>query len=85
MQRAQLLRQMVLDSQYVVDERLVAAAILARGRARSLVSEAEFRNDDRRGPPVRSFRPTRQARSFRARNLQAARAGHTLPERWQEG
>jgi hypothetical protein len=84
MQRAQLLRQMVLDSQYVVDERLVAAAILARTSTRSLVSEAEFRND-RRGPQVRSFRPTRQARSFRPCNLHTARAGHTLPERWQEG
>ncbi len=82
MQRAQLLRQLVLDSQYVVDEKLVAAAILARGRTRSLVSEAAFRNDIRRAQ-VRSFRPSRQARSFRPCNLQAARAERTLPARWQ--
>jgi hypothetical protein len=30
MHRAQLLRQLVLDSQYVIDEHQVAAAILAR-------------------------------------------------------
>jgi hypothetical protein len=30
MQRAQLLRRLVLDSQYVIDEHLVAAAIIAR-------------------------------------------------------
>jgi hypothetical protein len=81
MQRAQLLRQLVLDSHYIVDEQLVAAAILARGRTRSLVSETAFRNDARR-PPVRSFRPTRQARSFRPCNLQPARDGRTPPARW---
>lgn len=82
MQRAQLLRQLVLDSQYVVDEKLVAAAILARGTTRSLVSDAEFRND-RRGPQVRSFRPTKQVRSFRPCNLQAARGGGSPPVRWR--
>lgn len=81
MQRAQLLRQLVLDSQYVIDEELVAAAILARGTTRSLVSEAAFRNDAR-GPQVRSFRPTKQARSFRPCNLQPARDPRTLPVRW---
>jgi hypothetical protein len=81
MQRAQLLRQLVLGSHYIVDEQLVAAAILARGRTRSLVSEAAFRNDAR-GPQVRSFRPTRQARSFRPCNLQPARDGRTPPARW---
>jgi hypothetical protein len=90
MQRAQLLRQLVLDSQYVVDEELVAAAILARSTARNLVSEAAFRNDlrganDARGPQVRSFRPTKQARSFRPCDLQRARDGRALPARWHRG
>src|SRR5271167_383460 len=82
MQRAQLLRQLVLDSQYVVDEQLLAAAILARGTTRSLVSDAAFRND-RRGPEVRSFRPTKQARSFRPCNLQLTRDGRAMPARWR--
>jgi len=88
MQRAQLLKQLVLDSQYVVDENLVAAAILARGTTRSLVSETGFRNDIR-GPEgrsqVRSFRPTRQARSFRPCNLQPPRDARALPAYWHRG
>lgn len=81
MQRAQLLRQLVLDSQYVVDEELVAAAILARSTTRSLLAEAAFRNDAR-GPQVRSFRPTKQARSFRPCNLQPARGARAPTTRW---
>jgi hypothetical protein len=84
MQRAQLLRQLVLDSQYVVDEQLIAAAILARASTRGLVSDAGFRNDER-APHVRSFRPTRQARSFRPCNLQPARGGRALPGRRHSG
>jgi hypothetical protein len=77
MQRAQLLRQLVLDSQYVVDEELVANAILARATARRLVPEATFRND-LRGVQVRSFRPTKLARSFRPCNLPAAEGGRVV-------
>jgi hypothetical protein len=70
-QRAQLLRQLVLDSQYVVDEHQVANAILARAAARRLVGEAVFRNDPREPRParVRSFRPSSHARSFRPCSL----------------
>jgi hypothetical protein len=60
----QLLRQFVLDEQYAVDAVAVAEAILARTAARRAVVGIAFRNDDR-GPEVRSFRPTRHARSFR--------------------
>ncbi|HEY5193312.1 MAG TPA: hypothetical protein VIJ39_05505 [Solirubrobacteraceae bacterium] len=62
----QLLKQLVLDSQYAVDADAVANAILARAAARRAVIGTTFRNDIR-GPAsqVRSFRPTRQARSFR--------------------
>ncbi len=83
MRRAQLIRQLVLDSQYVIDEDMVAAAILARGAARSLICETAFRNDAREAQ-VRSFRPTREARSFRPCNLQA-RDGRALPARWRRG
>ncbi len=62
--QVQLLRQLVLDSQYAIDEAVLADAILARARARRLIAGVEFRNDAR-SPGVRSFRPSRQARSFR--------------------
>jgi hypothetical protein len=72
MQRAQLLRQLVLDSQYVIDEHLVAAAILARAAARRVLADASFRNDIRAPRPVRSFRPSTEVRSFRPYVLRAA-------------
>jgi hypothetical protein len=65
MHRAQLIRKLVLDSQYVIDEHLIAGAILARARTRSLIGAATFRNDIAPPQPVRSFRPSSQARSFR--------------------
>jgi hypothetical protein len=65
-QRAQLLRQLVLDSQYVVDEHVVAKAILARAATRSLIGASAFRNDERTPWRVaRSFRPSSDVRSFR--------------------
>lgn len=63
----QLLRQLVLDSQYAVDPTSVADAILMRGATRRAVLGTTFRNDPR-APQVRSFRPSRQARSFRPCN-----------------
>jgi hypothetical protein len=71
MRRAQLLRQLVLDSQYVIDEHLVAAAILARATARRVLADASFRNDIRAPRAVRSFRPNSQAKSFRPYVLRA--------------
>jgi hypothetical protein len=65
MNRAQLIRELVLDSQYVIDEHLVASAILARARTRGLIGAVAFRNDIPAPNPVRSFRPTSHARSFR--------------------
>lgn len=60
----QLLQTLVSDAQYAVDPTAVAEAILARGAARRGVTGVAFRNDVR-AAPVRSFRPTRHARSFR--------------------
>jgi hypothetical protein len=72
MRRTQLIRQLVLDSQYVVDEATLADAIVARGTARRLIGGITFRNDVRR-PRVRSFRMTTQARSFRPAELPTRR------------
>jgi hypothetical protein len=62
----------VLDSQYAVDERTVAEAIVARAAARRAAVGIAFRNDLRPAidedvpePQVRSFRPSTHARSFR--------------------
>ncbi|HEV3070417.1 MAG TPA: hypothetical protein VGY76_03205 [Solirubrobacteraceae bacterium] len=63
----QLLRRLVLDSQYTVDPASVANAILVRAATRRAVLGTSFRND-LRTVPVRSFRPSRQARSFRPCN-----------------
>jgi hypothetical protein len=65
MQRqVQLIRQLLEESQYAVDAEAVADAILARALVRGTVPGTSFRNDAK-VPQVRSFRPTRQARSFR--------------------
>ncbi len=63
----QLLRALVSDAQYAVDPAAVAEAILTRAAARRGVSGVAFRNDGR-AAPVRSFRPSRHARSFRPCN-----------------
>jgi hypothetical protein len=67
----QLLRQLVLDSHYTVDPAAVADAVIARAAARRAVGGIAFRNDPRALSmrPVRSFRPTRHARSFRPCNV----------------
>jgi hypothetical protein len=70
--RIRLLRELLRNSQYAVDEALVAHAIIARAMTRRLIPETVFRNDVR-GPRVQSFRPSRHARSFRPCN--AARSG----------
>jgi hypothetical protein len=70
--RVTLLREMVRDSLYVVDDRAVADAIFARALVRRAVAAPELRTE-RRDPPVRSFRRTRDARSFR---LTSGHVGH---------
>ena len=62
----QLIRELIRNSQYAVDSEAVADAIIARALARRTVIGTTFRNDARpAGTQVRSFRPTRKARSFR--------------------
>ena len=59
-----LLKQLIEDGMYVVDEPAVAVAILARASVRGTVSNASFRSEVR-PPVVRSFRRDDHARSFR--------------------
>jgi hypothetical protein len=64
--RVRLLKQMVAESLYVVDERAVADAILTRAQLRQAVAAPELRGGvRRRSPRVRSFRRSRAVRSFR--------------------
>jgi hypothetical protein len=78
----QQLRQLILDSQYAVDEGTVANAIITRATVRRTVMGTTFRNDvrddvsdDGREPQVRSFRPTNKARSFRPCNAKGSQDG----------
>lgn len=83
----QILRQLVLDSQYAVDESTVAAAIIARATARRTVLGTTFRNDTRSpdtgSRQVRSFRPSSQARSFRPCNVKHAEDGLLTIAPWR--
>jgi hypothetical protein len=63
MRRTRVLRQLIEDSLYVVDERLVAEAILLRAQARANLPGLTLPND--RGASIRSFRLEHDARSFR--------------------
>jgi hypothetical protein len=67
---------MVASDLYVVDERAVADAILARTAVRQAVAVAELRAEQR-VRRIRSFRRTREARSFRLTHgpLSAGRHG----------
>lgn len=62
--RAALIKQLVDDGSYPVDEAAIAEAIVLRSKVRSVVPEIAFRPAAARSP-VRSFRPHSGARSFR--------------------
>ena len=62
--RVRVLKEMVDGSLYVVDDRAVADAILARAAVRQAVAVAELRAEQR-VRRIRSFRRTQEARSFR--------------------
>lgn len=67
-----LLRELINDDLYAVDERRVAEAIVARVALRGNVAEPELRNESRH-PGVRSFRFDPRARSFRLERSAGAR------------
>jgi hypothetical protein len=62
--RVQVLKQLVEESLYEVDELAVAEAVMARLIVRQSMPEVSFRSEDR-GPQIRSFRRERSARSPR--------------------
>ena len=63
--RVKVLKQLVSDGQYVIDEAAVADSILLRSMALRMLPDVTFRSPPRGLPEVRSFRPHRGARSFR--------------------
>jgi hypothetical protein len=82
MERAQEIRELVRNSQYVIDEQLVAAAMIARAQLRRTVADASFRNDLHAATParaVRSFRPSRHVRSFRPCTQRGSRDHRRMP------
>jgi hypothetical protein len=72
-----LLRQLLVDEMYPVDELAVANAIVARAVVRLTVPETPFYNALRGSHSARSFRHDSSARSFRlARSSSLRRALH---------
>ena len=62
--RVRVLKQLITESLYHVDELAVADAVLARAIVRQSMPEVSFRSEHR-GPQIRSFRRDSSARSFR--------------------
>lgn len=63
--RVRVLKELVSDGLYVVDDVAVADALLLRAMTRHLLPDVTFRGTPRPAPEVRSFRPHRGVRSFR--------------------
>jgi hypothetical protein len=76
--RVKLLKELVNDELYVIDEAAVANAVLLRSMTRQMLPEVTFRGTPRPVREVRSFRPHRGAKSFkltRAQRRPAYRGG----------
>jgi hypothetical protein len=63
--RTKVLKQLVRDSQYVIDPHAVAEAIVVRSVAQRVLPDVTFRSSPAPPSLIRSFRPHRGARSFR--------------------
>jgi len=63
--RVRLLKELVSDGLYVVDDVAVADAVLLRSVIRQTLPDVTFRGSPLPEPEVRSFRPHRGAKSFR--------------------
>ena len=63
--RVQVLKQLVTDGHYVIDEVAVAEAVVLRARARRMLPDVTFRSAPSGASQVRSFRPLDRAQSFR--------------------
>lgn len=68
--RVKLLKELVNDKLYVIDEAAVAHAVLLRSMTRHMLPQVTFRGTPRPAPEVRSFRPHRGAKSFRLTRAQ---------------
>jgi hypothetical protein len=73
--RVKLLKELVKDELYVIDEAAVANAVLLRAMTRHMLPEVTFRGTPRPAPAVRSFRPHRGAKSFKLTRA-SRRPGH---------
>jgi hypothetical protein len=63
--RVRVLKELVSDGMYAVDDGAVAEAVLLRSQTRHMLPEVAFRGSPRPEPEVRSFRPHRGVKSFR--------------------
>lgn len=68
--RVKLLKELVGDGLYVIDDAAVADAVLLRAAARHTLPDVAFRGTRRLEPEVRSFRPQRGVPSFRLTRAQ---------------
>ena len=68
--RVKLLKELVNDELYVIDEAAVADAVLLRSMTRRMLPDVAFRATPRLEPEVRSFRPHRGAKSFKLTRAQ---------------
>jgi hypothetical protein len=71
--RVKVLKQLVADGHYVVDEPAIANAIVLRVMVQRVLPDVTFRCAARVAAKVRSFRPHRGARSFRLSRAQRRR------------
>ena len=55
--RVEVLKQLVTDGHYVIDEAAVAEAVVLRRAARRTLPDVTFRSAPAGAPEVRSFRP----------------------------
>jgi hypothetical protein len=63
--RTALIKQLVKDGTYPIDEVAIAESIVVRAIARSVVPDLALRCASPHLPSIRSFRPHSGARSFR--------------------
>jgi hypothetical protein len=68
--RVKLLKELVNDELYVIDEAAVADAVMLRSMTRRVLPEVTFRGTPRPAPGVRSFRPHRGVKSFKLTRAQ---------------
>jgi len=77
--RTALLKQLVADDRYPIDEAAIAEAILVRSLARRVVPDLALRCTATHLPEIRSFRPHRGARSFRLARADRRTFERSLP------